>query len=317
MEKAYDLVIRGGSVVDGTGGAPLRRPTWRSRTALIAAVGEVAGARRRGDRRPRPGGDAGLRRHPHPLRRPGDLGRAHAALVLARGDHGGDGQLRRRLRALPARRPRPAGPADGRRRGHPLPGADRGPAVELGELSRLSRRPGRRAASTSTSAASCRTRRCASSSWASAASNREPATRGRHRRDGAPSPSGRWRPARIGFATSRTLEPPHQRRLADADAHRRRGRADRHRHGHGAAAGQRRAAGGLRLRRSGGRVRHAAADRGARPAGRCPSRCCRARAIRSSTRYMLERWRTPPRPPACRCGPRSRRGRWACCSAWS
>ena len=69
----HDLVIRGGSVIDGTG-AP-------ARSADVAIDGDVitaVGARRRPgpsrDRRRRCAGHAGLRRHPRALRRPGDLG---------------------------------------------------------------------------------------------------------------------------------------------------------------------------------------------------------------------------------------------------
>ena len=142
MDRAYDLVIRGGRVIDGTGGEGLRgRRRGQGRPSSPPSA-PISGQGARGDRRPRPAGHPRLRRHPHPLRRPGHLGRPDAAVVLARRHHGGDGQLRRRLRALRARRPRPADPADGRRRGHSLPGADRGPAVELGELSGLSGRPG-------------------------------------------------------------------------------------------------------------------------------------------------------------------------------
>jgi N-acyl-D-aspartate/D-glutamate deacylase len=43
MEKAYDLVIRGGSVVDGTGAAPFEGDV-AVRDGAIAAVGHVAGA---------------------------------------------------------------------------------------------------------------------------------------------------------------------------------------------------------------------------------------------------------------------------------
>ena len=86
---AYDLVIRHGTL--STAPAPRRaRATSRSRTAAIVAVGAHLG--RRGARStPRGCRDAGLRRHPHPLRRPGHLGPGAGAVLLARRHHGRDG----------------------------------------------------------------------------------------------------------------------------------------------------------------------------------------------------------------------------------
>src|SRR6185437_4901866 len=43
MEKAYDLVIRGGSVVDGTGSAPFEADV-AVKDGAIAAVGRVTGS---------------------------------------------------------------------------------------------------------------------------------------------------------------------------------------------------------------------------------------------------------------------------------
>ncbi|HEY0437514.1 MAG TPA: D-aminoacylase, partial [Phenylobacterium sp.] len=43
MEKAYDLVIRGGTVVDGSG-APAFEADVAVKDGAIAAVGKVAGA---------------------------------------------------------------------------------------------------------------------------------------------------------------------------------------------------------------------------------------------------------------------------------
>ena len=99
---------------------------------------------RRGDRRRRPARHPGLRRHPHALRRAGDLGRAHDAVELARRHDGGHGQLRRRLRTGAARCAPAPDLAHGRRRGHSGCRARRGDRLVLGELRRVSRR--RRAA---------------------------------------------------------------------------------------------------------------------------------------------------------------------------
>ena len=132
---------------------------------------------RRGDRRQGHAGHPRLRRHPHPLRRPGDLGPADAALLLARGHQRRDGQLRRRIRPLQDQGPRPSDPADGRGGGHSLSSADRRPAVGLGKAIPPISTAFPPAGSTSTSAASFRTQRCASSSWASGAPTASPPPR--------------------------------------------------------------------------------------------------------------------------------------------
>ena len=66
MDAHFDLVIRGGTVADGTGGALFEADVAVS-DGKIAAVGTVPGRGTAGDRRQGPAGDAGLRRHPHPL----------------------------------------------------------------------------------------------------------------------------------------------------------------------------------------------------------------------------------------------------------
>ena len=100
----HDLVIKGGTVVDGTG-APARTADVAISDGRVTEVGRVDGAGAPRDRRRRAAGHARVRRHPHPLRRPGHVGSAAHAVVLARRDHRRDGQLRRRLRA----RARPTG----------------------------------------------------------------------------------------------------------------------------------------------------------------------------------------------------------------
>ena len=94
----HDLVIRNGTVVDGTGapGVVRRRRDHRRRHHR---GGRGRRARRARDRRRRRDRHPRLRRHPHALRRPGHLGPDRRAVVAARRHHHRDGQLRRRLRA--------------------------------------------------------------------------------------------------------------------------------------------------------------------------------------------------------------------------
>ena len=86
-----DLVIRGGTVVDGTGSAP-RRGDVASRRAdhLDRHVDEPAA-------RTIDATDLivapGLHRHPHPLRRAGVLGHDAEPVAAARSDHGHGWQL--------------------------------------------------------------------------------------------------------------------------------------------------------------------------------------------------------------------------------
>ena len=115
----HDLVIRGGTVVDGTG-APARTADVTVDRGHISGVGSFAGETGLPDgRRRRAAGHAGLGRHPHPLRRPGHLGRGARPEQLARCHHRGHRQLRGRVRSGPPRPPRVADRADGGGRGHP------------------------------------------------------------------------------------------------------------------------------------------------------------------------------------------------------
>ena len=94
----FDLKITGGTIVDGTGRAGRHRRR-RDRGRPDRRGRHVRGPGAAHDRRARRARDAGLRRHPHALRRPGRVGRGAGAVVAARRDDVRDGQLRRRLRA--------------------------------------------------------------------------------------------------------------------------------------------------------------------------------------------------------------------------
>ena len=200
----HDLVIRGGTVVDGTG-APRRTADVAITDGIVTEVGAVDGRGHPGDRRRRRARHAGLRRHPHPLRRPGHLGRAAPALVVARRHHRGHGQLRRRLR--------PGAASDHERLIELMEGVEDIPGAALHEgldwgwraspstSTRVDRRP-------HDIDFAAQVPHAAAAALRHGRAGRRPRG-GRHaggdRRDGRARRRGRRRPARSGFTTSRTL----------------------------------------------------------------------------------------------------------------
>ena len=146
-----------------------------------------------------------------------------------------------------SRRSRQADRADGGRRRHPGRRAARGLAVDVAELRRVPRSSRCTATTTSTVPRRSRTARCRLNVMGERGANREPPP---------PPRSPRWvawlarqsKPERLGFTTSRTLQPSHQHGRTDTDAHGVTRRAGRHRR-RDRAGPARRAAGRERLPR--------------------------------------------------------------------
>ena len=199
----YDILIRGGDVVDGTGSAR-RRADVGIHGGRIVAIGELGEVRSgRDDRRHRQGRRARLRRRAHALRRAGVLGPARSR--------------RRRCTASPPCSPATAAspsrrcPTTRRRRlPHADAGARRGHAARVaarracrgtGQLDRRVPRRASRARSASTPASWSATRRIRRVVMGD---GRRPA-RGharRARRDGARCSTRASRPAALGFSSS-------------------------------------------------------------------------------------------------------------------
>ena len=100
-----DTVIRGGTVVDGTGAAPFTGDVG-IRDGRIVAVGVVDEAAREEIDADGALVTPGLPRPAHPLRRPGHVGRRARAVGHQRHHHHRPRQLRRGLRPGAAGRPR-------------------------------------------------------------------------------------------------------------------------------------------------------------------------------------------------------------------
>jgi hypothetical protein len=122
----HGLIIRGGTVVDGTG-APARTADIAIDGGVVTEVGRIDGGAARtidADGLLVTPGFVDIHAHYD-----GQASWDERMIPSSwHGDHCGRRQLRRRVRTRAARGSRPAHRADGRRRGHPGDGAARGPA---------------------------------------------------------------------------------------------------------------------------------------------------------------------------------------------
>ncbi len=101
---AYDLVIKNGTIVDGSG-APGFRADLAVGGGRIAEIGRIKEERKKDHRRVGSGRGARIHRSSHSLRRAVVLGLPDDMLVMAWGNHRYYGQLRSRNRTVPARDP--------------------------------------------------------------------------------------------------------------------------------------------------------------------------------------------------------------------
>ena len=178
--------------------APAKRhspATWRSTATASPRSAASSGPARREIDADGPAGHARLGRRAHALRRPGDVGPAAGAVVLAWRHHGDVRQLRRRLRPGEEASSRRADGPDGRRRGDSQSGAGRRPELGVGDLPRIHGCAG---------ASAARHRHRGAGRAPAAARLRDGRPRGaarsgdagRHRRDAPPDHRGAARPAR-------------------------------------------------------------------------------------------------------------------------
>ena len=297
----YDLVIKNGTVIDGSG-LPGYRADVGVTQGRIAAIGRIREQRPRGRRRRGPRRRARLHRRPHAHGRPDLLGPARHLLLLARHHQRRHGQLRLHARAV--RR-------EGQGHGHSQPRARRG-HLRRRRWRRASTGAGRPSPSTSTPSTSL-PKGINYSGYIGHSALRtyvmgerafeQTRHRGRPRRHGARACATAMRAGAMGFTTSRspTHETPDGRPVASRVADL----------GRGAAARRRDGRDGRRHLRAGRR------GRGPRPGRSGPARVSRAPArprggdgtSRSPSASSAGATRRTCGGSTSRCSTRRRRGR--------